>query len=153
MKKQNVLDLLCDDLISQYEKENYNFYTCVNDNEIWKNAKRYILPFIESNLNMFKLDFNFDIYATDELVKYKSMILFVSFITETTELIASMPKYFKEYEKKYNTELAYNEICLRVFIGNILDIRKGLNKISNVKHIDKELQEKLNNLCNDIKDL
>lgn len=152
MKKQNVLDLLCDDFISQYEKENNNFYTCVNDDEIFKNAKRYILPFIENNWNMFKLDFKFDIYSTDELVKYKSMLLFDFFIIGTTGLISAMPKYFKKYEEQYNTEFAYNEICLRVFIGNILDMKKDLNKISNVKHINEKIQENLNNIYNYIKD-
>ena len=53
MKKQNVLDLLCDDLIAQTEKEKSNFFTCIDDDKIFINAKKYILPFLENNFNLF----------------------------------------------------------------------------------------------------
>ena len=43
MKKQNVLDLLCDDFINQYQQEKDNLYMCVNNESIDKNVKLYIV--------------------------------------------------------------------------------------------------------------
>ena len=45
------------------------------------------------------------------------------------DLIGTMPDYFKTYEKEYDTQKAYEEICLRTLIGNILDIKKGLKHL------------------------
>lgn len=128
MKKLNVLDLLCDDIIKQYEEEKDNLYMCVNQDSIDKNVKLYIIPYLEKNYKLLDLDFNFNINSKDEIVKYKSLSLLSSVIKGVYDLISSMPNYFKEYEKEYNTQVAYEEICLRVLIGNILDIKKELNK-------------------------
>lgn len=128
MKKINVLDLLCDDIIKQYEEEKDNLYMCVNQDSIDKNVKLYIIPYLDKNYKLLDLDFNFNINSKDEIVKYKSLSLLSSVIKGVYDLISSMPNYFKEYEKEYNTQVAYEEICLRVLIGNILDIKKGLNK-------------------------
>lgn len=128
MKKINVLDLLCDDIIKQYEEEKDNLYMCVNQDSIDKNVKLYIIPYLEKNYKLLDLDFNFNINSKDEIVKYKSLSLLSSVIKGVYDLISSMPNYFKEYEKEYNTQVAYEEICLRVLIGNILDIKKELNK-------------------------
>lgn len=153
MKKQNVLDLLCDDLIAQNEKERSNFFTCIDDDKIFINAKKYILPFLENNFNLFNLDFKFNINSSNELERYKSMSLFITFVSGVNDLISVMPNLFKEYEANYNIETAYNEICLIVFIGNILNIRKSINKITNINQVDKDYIEKLNNLCKKILDI
>lgn len=153
MKKQNVLDLLCDDLIAQNEKERSNFFTCINDDKIFINAKKYILPFLENNFNLFNLDFKFNINSSNELERYKSMLLFITFVCGVNDLIGIMPNFFKEYEANFDIETAYNEICLRVFIGNILNIRKSINKITNINQVDKDYIEKLTTLCKKILDI
>ena len=42
MRKQNILDLLCDDLINQHEQEQNNLNNCVDEKSIDKNVKLYI---------------------------------------------------------------------------------------------------------------
>ena len=99
MKKINVLDLLCDDIIKQYEEEKDNLYMCVNQDSIDKNVKLYIIPYLEKNYKLLDLDFHFNINSKDEIVKYKSLSLLSSVIKGVYDLISSMPNYFKEYEK------------------------------------------------------
>lgn len=130
MKKINVLDLLCDDLIEQDKLEKNNLYSCIDKTLIDSNINKYILPYIQKTYKLYDLGFDFDINSTDEITKYKSLMLLSSIIKGVYDLISTMPNYFKEYEKEYNIQVAYEEICLRVLIGNILDIKKDL------KHID-----------------
>ena len=147
MKKINVLDLLCDDIIKQYEDEKNNLYMCVNEDSIDDNVKLYIIPYLQKNYKLLDLDFNFNINSKDKIEKYKSLSLLSAVIKGVYDLIGTMPKYFKEYEKEYNTQVAFDEICLRVLIGNILDIKKGLNKIDdNMTNTFKEYLDNLKNI-------
>lgn len=147
MKKINVLDLLCDDLIEQLEEEKQNIYSCVDENMVDKNVKLYIVPFLESHYKLFDLDFDFDINSKDEITKYKSMALLSATISGFRDLTATMPNYYKEFEKEYGTQSAYNELCLRVLIGNILDIKKGLKNIDkNMTNTFKEFLDELKNI-------
>lgn len=43
-------------------------------------------------------------------------IIFITFVSGVNDLISVMPILFKEYEANYDTETAYNEICLRVLL-------------------------------------
>jgi len=147
MKKQNVLDLLCDDFINQYEQEKDNLYMCVNDESIDKNVKLYIIPFLEKHYKLFDLDFNFNINSSDEITKYKSMSLLCALIKGVYDLMAISPNYFKHYEKEFDTKTAYKELCMRVLLGNILDIKKGLKNINeNMTNTFKEYLDNVKNI-------
>lgn len=147
MKKINVLDLLCDDLIEQVQEEKENLYSCVDENMVDKNVKLYIVPFLESHHHLLDLDFNFDINSKDDITKYKSMALLSATIGGFRDLTGTMPTYYKEYEKEYGTQGAYNELCLRVLIGNILDIKKGL------KNIDENMTKTFKEFLDDLKNI
>ena len=147
MKKQNVLDLLCDDFINQYEQEKDNLYMCVNVESIDKNVKLYIIPFLEKHYKLFDLDFTFNINSSDEITKYKSMSLLCALIKGVYDLMAISPNYFKHYEKEFDTKTAYKELCLRVLLGNILDIKKGLKNINeNMTNTFKEYLDNVKNI-------
>ena len=148
MKKINVLDLLCDDLIEQDKIEKENLYSCVDKTLLDSNIKKYIIPYIQRTYKVYDLDFDFDINSTDEITKYKSLRLLRSIIKGAYDLIGTMPDYFKTYEKEYDTQKAYEEICLRTLIGNILDIKKGLKHLElnePTKNFFDELKEMINN--------
>lgn len=147
MKKQNVLDLLCDDFISQYEQERDNLYMCVNDESIDKNVKLYIIPFLEEHYKLFDLDFIFNINSSNEITEYKSMSLLSALIKGVYDLMAISPNYFKHYEKEFDTKTAYKELCMRVLLGNILDIKKGLKNINeNMTNTFKEYLDNVKNI-------
>lgn len=145
MKKINILDLLCDDLIEQTNKEKNNLYAFVNESNINKFAKLYIIPYLNDNYKLFELDFDFNINSSDEIVKYKSLLLTNLTINGVYDLISDMPDYFKECEKQYNTQIAIEEMCLRVLIGNILDIKKNLKEFKLDRSI-KDFLDKLNEI-------
>ena len=150
MKKINVLDLLCDDLIEQTEKEKNNLYSCIDNTLIDDEIKKYILPYLQKSYQLFDLGFDFDINSTDEITKYKSLLLLSSIISGVYDLISTMPNYFKEYKKEYNIQVAYEEICLRVLIGNILDIKKDLKHI-NLNKSTKDFLDELKKMIESIK--
>lgn len=147
MKKQNVLDLLCDDFINQYEQEKDNLYLCVNDNSIDKNVKLYIIPFLEQHYKLFDLDFTFNIDSKNDIERYKSMSLLCALIKGVYDLIGTNPNYFKYYENELGIKVAYNEICMRVLLGNILEIKKGLKNINDdITNTFKEYLENVKNI-------
>lgn len=146
MRKINILDLLCDDLIEQDKLEKNNLYSCIDKTLINSNINKYILPYIQKTYKLYDLDFDFNINSTDEITKYKSLRLLRSIIKGAYDLIGVLPDYFKAYEKEYDTQKAYEEICSRVFIGNILDIKKGLKHFEldeNWKTVLDELKERI----------
>lgn len=147
MKKINVLDLLCDDLIEQIEEEKQNIYSCVDENMVDKNIKLYMIPFLESHHHLLDLDFDFDINSKDDIIRYKSIALLSAVISGFRDLTGTMPNYYKEYEKEYGTQKAYDELCLRVLIGNILDIKKGL------KNIDKDMTNTFKGFLDKLKNI
>ena len=129
MRKQNILDLLIDEYILQEDIEKNNLQNTIQEQDIDKNVKDYIIPFIEKHYKLFDLDFDFNINSSDPNCKYKSLSLLSDIILGVYNLIKAMPNYYKEYEKEYNTQVAYDEICIRVLIGNIILFKKKLNKI------------------------
>lgn len=146
MRKINILDLLCDDYIKQNELEQNYLSSCIDKTLINSNINKYILPYIQKTYKLYDLDFDFDINSTDEITKYKSLRLLRSIIKGAYDLIGVLPDYFKAYEKEYDTQKAYEEICSRVFIGNILDIKKGLKHFEldeNWKTVLDELKERI----------
>lgn len=145
MKKINILDLLCDDLIEQTNKEKNNLYAFVNESNINKFAKLYIIPYLNDSYKLFELDFDFNINSSDEIVKYKSLLLTNLTINGVYDLISDIPDYFKECEKQYNTQIAIEKMCLRVLIGNILDIKKNLKEFKLDRSI-KDFLDKLNEI-------
>ena len=132
MRKINILDLLCDDYIKQYDLEQNNLSSCINVEDIDNNVKLYIIPYLENTYKLFDLDFNYNINSNDEVEKYKSLLLLLNIINGTKDLISSNPSLFNAYKNKYDIKTAYEEITLRVLIGNILDIKKSLNKLNTI---------------------
>ena len=142
MKKINILDLLCDEYIEIYNREENNLKKCTNN--IDKDIINYILPYLENNYNLLDLDFNFNFNSNNKIEQYKSIYLASNIILGVMELIKSMPTYFNYFKEKYSVKEAYDVICLRAIIGNILDIKQSLNNINeNMSNSYKELLDKI----------
>ena len=148
MRKINILDLLCDDYIKQNELEQSYLSSCINIESLDKDIKLYVIPYLENIYKLFDLDFDFNINSNDEIEKYKSLLLLLSISKGTIDLISSNPNLFNTYKDKYNIKTAYEEITLRVLIGNILDLKKSLNKIDIFKM--KDMLDKFYNILNNI---
>lgn len=148
MRKINILDLLCDDYIKQNELEQSYLSSCINIESLDKDIKLYVTPYLENIYKLFDLDFDFNINSNDEIEKYKSLLLLLSISKGTIDLISSNPNLFNTYKDKYDIETAYEEITLRVLIGNILDLKKSLNKIDIFKM--KDMLDKFYNILNNI---
>lgn len=146
MRKINILDLLCDDYIKQNELEQSYLSSCINIESLDKDIKLYVIPYLENIYKLFDLDFDFNINSNDEIEKYKSLLLLLSISKGTIDLISSNPNLFNTYKDKYDIETAYEEITLRVLIGNILDLT--LNKIDIFKM--KDMLDKFYNILNNI---
>ena len=148
MRKINILDLLCDDYIKQNELEQSYLSSCINIESLNKDIKLYVIPYLENIYKLFDLDFDFNINSNDEIEKYKSLLLLLSISKGTIDLISSNPNLFNTYKDKYDIKTAYEEITLRVLIGNILDLKKSLNKIDIFKM--KDMLDKFFNILNNI---
>ena len=148
MRKINILDLLCDDYIKQNELEQSYLSSCINIESLDKDIKLYVIPYLENIYKLFDLDFDFNINSNDEIEKYKSLLLLLSISNGTIDLISSNPNLFNAYKNKYDIKTAYEEIILRVLIGNILDLKKSLNKVDIFKL--KDMLDKFYNLLNNI---
>ena len=148
MRKINILDLLCDDYIKQNELEQSYLSSCINIESLDKDIKLYVIPYLENIYKLFDLDFDFNINSNDEIEKYKSILLLLSISKGTIDLISSNPNLFNTYKDKYDIKTAYEEITLRVLIGNILDLKKSLNKIDIFKM--KDMLDKFFNILNNI---
>lgn len=148
MRKINILDLLCDDYIKQNELEQRYLSSCVNIENIDNNIKLYIIPYLENTYKLFELNFDFNINSNDEIEKYKSLILLLSISMGAIDLISSSPNLFNDYKNKYDIKTAYEEIILRVLIGNILEIKKTINKVDISKM--KDMLDKFYNILNNI---
>lgn len=148
MRKINILDLLCDDYIKQYDLEQSYLSSCINIDNLDKDIKLYIIPYLKNIYKLFDLDFNFNINSNNEIEKYKSLILLLSISKGTIDLISSSPNLFNACKNKYDIKTAYEEITLKVLIGNILDLKKSLNKIDISKM--KDMLDKFYNLLNNI---
>ena len=148
MRKINILDLLCDDYIKQNELEQSYLSSCINIESLDKDIKLYVIPYLENIYKLFDLDFDFNINSNDEIEKYKSLLLLLSISKRTIDLISSNPNLFNTYKDKYDIKTAYEKITLRVLIGNILDLKKSLNKIDIFKM--KDMLDKFYNILNNI---
>ena len=123
MRKINILDLLCDDYIKQNDLEKIYLSSCINIEDIDKDTKLYIIPYLENTYKLFNLDFNFNINSNNEIDKYKSLLLLLTITKGTIDLISTNPNLFNEYKNRYDYKTAYEEIILKVIIGNILDLK------------------------------
>lgn len=148
MRKINILDLLCDDYIKQNELEQSYLSSCINIESLDEDIKLYVIPYLENIYKLFDLNFDFNINSNDEIEKYKSLLLLLSISKGTIDLISSNHNLFNTYKDKYDIKTAYEEITLRVLIGNILDLKKSLNKIDIFKM--KDMLNKFFNILNNI---
>lgn len=150
MKKQNILDLLCNDLESQYNKEQTNKKEVLKNTEEEINLCHHINLFLTNNYKIYNLDFDYDIKSNNELYKAKSLYLLDRCINSTIILIGINPDFLKSYQSKYNKSLTFDELCFRVLLGNILEYKKELKQINdnNSNNIIKSYQELYNLLLN-----
>lgn len=129
MRKQNILDSLCDDFSKQFCEEKENLKSVLKDEE-HNNLYHHINIFLTSNYKLFNLDFAYNINSSDTLEKSKSLYLLSKSVKGVLDLLSATPSFFKSYESKYGRSLAFDEVCFRVLIGNILDFKKELKKIT-----------------------
>lgn len=129
MRKQNILDFLCDDFSNQFNKEKENLKSVLKDDE-YNNLYHHINIFLTNNYKLFNLDFDYNINSSDMLEKSKSLYLLSKSVKGVLDLLSATPSFFKSYESKYGRSLAFDEVCFRVLLGNILDFKKELKKIT-----------------------
>lgn len=128
MKKQNILELLCNDYQKRLAIEKENLASIIKEEE-YVNLYHHINIFLTNNCKLYNLDFDYDITATNEVSKAKSLYLLNVSIIYTMDLIGTSPNFFKHYEKEFNRSCAFDEIVFRVLLGNILEIKKELQTI------------------------
>ena len=136
MKKQNVIDLLCDDFIEKYNKKESIFSSCIKDFD--ECQKEYILPFLELNQKNYNLGFEFNVNSSNELEKLKSEILFELVCRAFKNLIIALPDVFKQQEKEEDFESAVAFTTNNVMIGNVTDFKITINKIASKYEQDKQ---------------
>lgn len=147
MKKQNIIDLLCDDFIEKHNIEKKNFNSIVKDDKDYKELPLHIHTFLINNYKLLNLDFKYNIHSKEDLEKYKSIYLLYFCIDGVIDILSIKPDFFKHYENKYGTDFAYDEICFRYLVGNILDIKKRLKKIDdNMTNTFKEFLDNIKNI-------
>lgn len=136
MKKQNVLDLLCDDFAKRFYEEQENLNLIIKEEE-YNNLYHHLNIFLNNNYKMYNLDFKYDINSVSIIEKAKSLYLLSRCISGVLHLISVTPSFYKYYESEYGKSLALDEICFRVLLGNILDFKDQLKEIdeANSKNI------------------
>ncbi len=141
MKKQNILDFLCDDFLNQFNKERENLKSVLKDDE-YNNLYHHINIFLTNNYKLLNLDFDYNINSSDILEKSKSLYLLSKSIKGVIDILSITPDFFKSYESKYGRSLAFSEVCYRNLLSNILVYKKELKKIT-----EKDSQGIIDSMC------
>jgi len=121
MKKQNILDLLCDDLIVEVNTKIENFKKCIEDFD--KCVDNNIIPFLVERHEEF--GFEFDLNSDDIAIKEKSEFILCVMIREFRELISVTPDYFLAEKEENGFDMACNYILFHILMGN--DIKELFN--------------------------
>lgn len=121
MKKQNILDLLCDDLVLEINTKIENFDKCIDDFD--KCVDNNIIPFLIERHEEF--GFKFDLNSTDIAIKEKSESILGIMIREFRELISITPDYFLAEKEENGFDIACNLILGNILMGN--DIKELFN--------------------------
>ena len=121
MKKQNILDLLCDDLILEINKKQDNFNKCINDFD--KCIEDNIIPYLTEQQE--KFGYIFDLYSNDEIVREKSKYILSVIIKEFRELISITPDFFISLKEENDFDTACKGIIFYILMGN--DIKQLFN--------------------------
>lgn len=121
MKKQNILELLCEDLILEINKKEENFKKCIDDFD--KCVDNNIIPFLIDRHEEF--GFEFDLNSNDEALKEKSKLILGIMIREFRELISITPDYFLAEKEEKGFDMACNLILGNILLGN--DIKELFN--------------------------
>lgn len=127
MKKQNILNLFCEDLeLNLYEKRE-NFKKCINDYD--KCINENIIPFLVVNQKM--LGFKFDLNSNDKSIKEKSEFLLKIMIREFRGLVSVTPDYFLAIQEEEGFDEACSNMLLHVLLGSditeLFDAHKRLD--------------------------
>lgn len=121
MKKQNILDLLCDDLILEVNTKIENFKKCIDDFD--KCVDNNIIPYLISEHERF--GFDFDLNSNDIAIKEKSEFILCVMIREFRELISITPDYFLAKKEEEGFDKACNYMLFHILMGN--DIKELFN--------------------------
>ena len=129
MKKQSILDILCKEVLERNELEEKNFNSCIPNFQ--ECIEEYIIPFLAVNQGLYNLDFEFDVNASDELIKKKSLILVELLSRGFKDIISTNPSIFHYYyDDDKDFEYACSRICFLVMLGNVIDFKKTLSSIT-----------------------
>ncbi len=147
MKKINILDLLLEEDKKQNEEELQNISNTIDKiNNDFLPLYRHINLFLTNNYKMLNLNFVYNISSDDELEQWKSLSLLDYFTIGVIELVGTNPDFFSYYVEQYGVSVAYDEMCLRYTIGNILIVKKELEKIKVIPKDQKEIMNKISNM-------
>jgi len=129
MKKQSILDILCKEVLERTEIEEKNFNSCIPNFQ--ECIKEYIIPFLTVNQGLYNLGFEFDVNASDELIKKKSLILVELLSRGFKDIISTNPSIFHYYyDDDKDFEYACSRICFLVMLGNAIEFKKTLSSIT-----------------------
>ena len=129
MKKQSILDILCKEVLERTEIEEKNFNSCIPNFQ--ECIKEYIIPFLAVNQGLYNLGFEFDVNASDELIKKKSLILVELLSRGFKDIISTNPSIFHYYyDDDKDFEYACSRICFLVMLGNAIEFKKTLSSIT-----------------------
>lgn len=155
MKKQNVLDFLCDDFMIEFNEEHKYIDKVFTSDEDYIKLYKQINIFLINNQKLYNLDFEYNINSSDDLTKAKSLYLLNSCIRESINLIGVSYSFYKHYETEYDKFRANDEMCYYVLLGNILDYKQEMSCIKEKNCKDyierfKKLYDKVNDEKEDL---
>lgn len=114
MKKQNILELLCDDFISAFYTKEENFKKCITDFD--KCITDNIIPYLEDCQTTF--GFVFDLNSNDKTVKEKSLFILSTITRKFKELVSLVPDYFLITKEEEGFDMACEFLLLNILSGN-----------------------------------
>lgn len=114
MKKQNILNLLCEDMVKEINKKEENFKKCINDFD--ECIDNNIIPFLIDNQKEFGFVFNLN--SNDKEIKEKSLFILSVIIKEFKNLISIAPDYFLLEKEEKGFDSACNCIVFHILMGN-----------------------------------
>lgn len=114
MKKQNIFELLCSDVIKEFEVKKKNFEMCINDFD--KCIEENIIPFLIDNQERY--GYVFDLQSHDDNIKNKSEQILSIITFHFEEVVSSTPTYFLDTVRKESFDIACKRICFDIFLLN-----------------------------------
>lgn len=117
MKKQNILDILTQEFITERKVMDANFERCISDFELVK--AKYISSFLERNQKEYGYVFNLNSNDKDIMSDSYEMLDNMAYCFK--ELVSECPVYFLDNVKIMGFELACDMTCFNVLLYNDID--------------------------------